>query len=49
MNFICGGCEKEKRDEEAYPAYNHPEAPPICFDCLPEDVKKRLSKKIGEK
>jgi len=40
----CCNCEKSIPIGEAYPAYNHPEAPPVCFDCLPEEIKKELSK-----
>jgi len=38
----CRNCGKKTAD--VYPAYNHPEAPPVCFDCLPEKVKKELNR-----
>ena len=40
----CCNCDKKISVGEAYPAYNHPEAPPVCFDCLPEEIKKELDK-----
>jgi len=43
IRIKCCNCGKEISIGEAYPAYNHPEAPPVCFDCLPEEVKKALN------
>lgn len=43
--MICSGCNKQIKNGEAFPAYNHPEAPPVCFDCLPEEIKKELTRK----
>ena len=40
--FTC--CECGKETTEVYPAYNHPEAPPICFDCLSDEEKEQLNK-----
>jgi len=37
--FTC--CECGKETTEVYPAYNHPEAPPICFDCLSDEEKEQ--------
>jgi len=42
----CCNCGKKISLGEAYLAYNHPEAPPVCFDCLPEEVKESLRKPI---
>lgn len=44
----CCNCDKKIPIGEAYPAYNHPEAPPVCFDCLPEKIKKELEEKKEE-
>lgn len=41
----CCNCDKKISIGKAYPAYNHPEAPPVCFDCLPEEIKKELEEK----
>ena len=40
--YTCFGCGKITT--EVFPSYNHPEAPPCCFDCLPKDVKRQLAK-----
>ena len=42
----CSSCEKWVSIHSVYPAYNHPEAPPVCFDCLPDEVKEALNKVI---
>jgi len=42
----CCSCGKKIPVGGAYPAYNHPEAPPVCFDCLPENAKKILKTQI---
>jgi len=44
LQIKCCNCGKKISMGEAYPAYNHPEAPPICFNCLPEEVKETLQK-----
>lgn len=40
VEYVCAGCGK--KTTEVYPSYNHPEADPCCFDCLPNEVKKQL-------
>ena len=44
----CCNCDKKIPIGEVYPTYNHPEAPPICFDCLPREIKKELEEKKDE-
>ena len=45
VHIRCCGCDKKIPIGEAYPSYNHPEAPPVCFDCLPGEIKKELEEK----
>jgi len=44
----CSKCGKRIPRGQEWPATNHPEALAICFDCLPEDAKKRLAEKSLE-
>ena len=44
----CCDCRKEILASEAHPAFNHPEAPPVCFDCLPDEAKEILEKQRKE-
>ena len=46
-NIKCSGCERWVSIHSVYPAYNHPEAPPVCFDCLPDEIKKQLEERIN--
>ena len=46
-NIKCSGCERWVSIHSVYPAYNHPEAPPVCFNCLPKEVKKQLGEQIN--
>ena len=46
-NVKCSSCERWVSIRSVYPAYNHPEAPPVCFDCLPDESKKQLEERIN--
>ena len=46
-NIRCSGCGRWVLIHSVYPSYNHPEAPPVCFDCLPDEIKKQLEEKIN--
>ena len=45
----CNKCGKSIPKGQEHPETNHPEANPICYDCIPEDAKKRMSEKLTEK